>query len=320
MLSRRHLRIKVIQALYAFFQSGNDRVDIGERQMLKSVDNIYSLFISQLSFIVELVSFASTRIENAKKKYIPTEAELNPITRFIDNRFIIQLNNNIDFQKKVEGVKPNWHEQEELIRKIHNEFIDSHEYKYFIKSTSDSYKSDKDIIIILIKKFLFENESLQFFYEEKDIHWVDDYYTSFLLILKFIKSYNENWDESKAIPELYKDSSSFEINDDKKLAIDLFRKTIVHSNEYEEMIKEKAKNWDIERIAIMDVILLKTAITELIGFSSIPVNVTLNEYIEISKYFSSPRSKIFINGMLDKIIIELQAENKIKKIGRGLIK
>ncbi len=319
MLSRRHLRIKVMQALYAFYMSDNDRVDIGEKQLLRSIDMIFDLFIYQLSFLIELFDFSEKRIKDAKTKFFPTEEELNPSTKFIDNKIINQFRQNNDLQKHIERLKINWHDEEEMIRKIYLQFKDGKEFRAYLNSGDDSYKAAKDVIIVLIKNYLVECDALKYYFEEKHIHWVDDYDTVLVLLVNFINSYKENWDGFTKLPNIFKDEINSGVGEDRKMLVDLFRKTIVRGAEFDEMINEKAKNWEFDRIAKLDIILIKMALTEFVGFPSIPLKVTLNEYIEISKMYSSPKSKVFINGILDKLVGELTKEGKIKKVGRGLM-
>lgn len=315
MLSRRDLRIKVLQALYSFFQSKNDRLDIGERQLLTSIDKINDLFIYQLSFLIEVIDFAKKRIEDGKKKFIPSEEDLNPDTRFANNRIIYQLSENRNLFNKIVQRKISWADEEEMIRRIYQKFRDSEDYQKFIDNENDSYQTDMDILALFIKKYINEDDSLKFHYEEMNIHWAEDYYTVTFLLLKFLKTIGKNWSEFKALPEIYKDIDEEGRSDDRKFVIDLFRKSVINSRKYEELITNKTKNWEFDRIAIMDVILIKMAICEFIEFPSIPTKVSLNEYIEISKAYSSPKSKIFINGILDKLVEDLSNLDQIKKIG-----
>ncbi len=319
MLSRRHLRIKVMQALYAFFQSHNDRLDIAEKQLLQSIDKIYDLYIYQLSLLIEIIEFGRIRIENAKLKFYPDDEDLNPNTKFIDNKFILQLEVNKFLLKQIEEKNISWFEEQEIVRKIYQKIKESDEYNAYLKSTDNSYKADKDIIIKLFKKYISKTEILQYFYEEKSIYWADDYDIATMMVIKTIKFFHKDMDENVPLPSLYKNSEKSHLNNDREFTIKLFRKTILRSEEYEKLISEKAKNWEIKRIAIMDIILIKMALTEILEFTSIPLKVSMNEYIEISKLYSTHKSKIFINGVLDKLIVDLKAKNQIKKLGRGLI-
>jgi len=319
MLSRRHLRIKVLQALYAFVQSSNDRLDIGEKELLKSLDKLYEIYIYQLSLLIEIVEFAQKRIEENKQKYIPTEEDLNPNTRFINNQFIRQLSGNKDFLKNIEKCKISWVNSDEIVRKIYVNIRESNDYKDYMNAKTTNYESDKEIFIKIIKKQISRSEILQFYYEEKSIYWSDDFYTANLLSIKTIKSFSENWDENKKLPALLKNGNNDKYNEDKEFVKNLFRKTILKSDEFEKLIEDKVRNWEMDRIAVMDILLIKMALAELLEFPSIPVKVTLNEYIELAKMYSTPKSKIFVNGILDKLILDLKSQKKIKKTGRGLL-
>lgn len=318
MLSRRQLRIKVLQALYAFFQSKESRIDIAEKQLLKSIEKLYELYIFQLSFILEIFEFSEKRIEEAKNKFLPTESDLDPNTKFINNRFLKQLSGNKELLKKINDLKISWSDEENLIRKTFLKISESNKYKDYMNSSDNSYNADKEIVIKLLKKEITENEVLKNYYEDRSIYWVDDYYTVTMLIIKTIKLFQEDWDEFVPLPSIYKTSDK-ENNEDRKFIIELFRKTIIHSREYEQLIDKKTKNWELDRIAVMDIILIKMALAELLEFSNIPVKVTMNEYIEISKLFSTPKSKIFVNGILDKLVVDLNKKNLINKTGRGLM-
>jgi transcription antitermination protein NusB len=319
MLSRRLLRIKVLQALYAHFISDNDRVDNGERQLFVSIDKLYDLFIHQLSLLAEITDFERQRMEEAKSKFLPTAEELNPNTRFTDNRFIAQIVKNRDYNRLVELLKISWADDDELIRKLNNQIRESKEYAKYLAMEEDSYETDKNFIIKIFVKFICQSELLKSIYEEKSIYWANDFETVSVLIQKTIKDFRESWDEFKPLPTIFDNNGIDDSKEDKEFVKQLYRKTIIHSADFEEIIAHKAENWEYERIAQMDIILLKMAITELTEFPSIPVKVTLNEYIELSKSYSTPKSKVFINGILDNLISEFKESNRIRKTGRGLM-
>ena len=319
MLSRRQLRIKALQALYAFIQSVNDQLDQGEKEMIRSLEKLYEIYIYQLSFLIEIVDFSGKRIEENKKKFIPTEEDLNPNTRFIDNRFYHQLAYNRDLLKYIDKYKINWVDQEDMIRKLMAQIRESKDYTDYLNKRQNSYNDDKDIFIKIIKKHLSRSEILQFYYEEKSIYWYDDFFTANLLVIKAIKGIDSSWDEYHKLPVFFEKDSEGNQNEDKEFIINLFRKTIIKSAEYEKLIDEKVKNWEMDRIAVMDVLIIKMALVELLEFPSIPIKVTLNEYIELAKLYSTPKSKVFVNGILDKLIGDLKAQKRIKKTGRGLI-
>lgn len=319
MLSRRHLRIKVLQALYAFFQSLNDRIDLGEKELFKSVNKIYEIYIYQISLILEVAEFANKRLEENKKKFFPTEDDLNPSRRFIENQVIAQIANNEDFKKLQDVYKINWSNEEEMIRKLYVEIRDSSDYQNYMGLKDHTYNDDREILVKILKKQFLRSESLHYFFEEKNIHWSDDFFTANMLAIKTLKHYKESFDRNYKLPTLFKNDDFDETNEDKEFVKQLFRKSIIKSDEYEVIIEAKVKNWEMERIAVMDVLLIKMALAELLEFSSIPIKVTLNEYIELAKMYSTPKSKIFVNGILDKVIAELKENKQIKKTGRGLL-
>jgi N utilization substance protein B len=315
MLSRRHLRIKALQSLYAFIQSHNDRLDYGEKELLRSLDKLYEIYIYQLSLLIEIVDYADKRIEENRRKFYPTKDDLNPNTRFVDNRFIKQLADNKSYNTNAEKYKISWADEEEMIRKLFVKIRDSKFYKEYMDSPDSSYENDKDVVIKIVKKIISESDSLHFYFEERNIYWADDFYTANYLVIKTIKGFNEKHGELTPLPTLFKNDNQ----EDKDFLINLFRKVILRSDEYFLLIEGKVKNWESDRLAVMDILLLKMALAELLEFPSIPVKVTLNEYIELSKMFSTPKSKVFINGILDKMIADLRRKNEIKKMGRGLL-
>jgi transcription antitermination protein NusB len=319
MLTRRHLRIKVLTSLYAFFQSMNEDMAFGEKELFRSINKLYEIYVYQLSLLVELVEFAKLRLDHNKQKFFPTEDDLNPSTRFIENRIVRQIAQNLDYKRFVDVYKINWHDQSEMIRKLYAEVRESQDYIHYMEAGTDSYSNDKEILISIIKKQVINSEILHFFYEEKSIYWSDDFYTSSLLVIKTLKSFKESWDENHKLPAVFQNNESGEQDEDREFVKELFRKTILKSDQYARLIQEKAKNWEMDRIAVMDILLLKMALTELTEFQSIPVKVTMNEYIDLAKMYSTPKSKIFVNGILDKLIVDLKSQNKIVKTGRGLV-
>jgi len=319
MLNRRQLRVKVVQAIYAYEQSGNDRMDLGEKELFISLENINRLFITQLSLLLEVSDFASQRIEEAKKKFFPTEEEKNPSVRFVENRLLALIRNNIDVQRKIKVYKVSWKDEKDMIRKIDLTMKESELYQNYIHAANDSFQTDKSFLDKFYMHFFVGNEALESFYEEQNIHWASDLDIVNNLILRYIKSIKEDSDETTPLPQLFPIDNIDGISEDRLFVRDLFRKTILHYDEYTAMIAERAVNWEFDRIATMDKLLLRMAVAELLEFPSIPIKVTLNEYIELSKIFSTPRSRIFINGILDKLIAQSRAEGKINKTGRGLM-
>lgn len=318
MLSRRQLRIKVLQSLYAFIQSDNDRLEVGEKKLFISIDKLYELCFWQLSIIVEVANFARKRSEEAKLKHFPSEEDLNPNTKFINNSFIEKLTDNKDFQKQCELYKINWSDETEMIRRLYVRVKESKDYATYMNSGESSFVEDSEFIIKAFKKQIAKSESLRNFYEDESIYWTDDYHNATSLVVKMINVMDEESDEYLKFPRIIKTSGEID-DEDRTFTKLLFHKTLLKSDYYEELITKKVVNWEFERIASMDILILKMALAELLEFPSIPIKVTLNEYIELAKYFSTPKSSTFVNGILDKLISELNKEKKIKKSGRGLM-
>ena len=318
MLNRRYLRIKAMQAIYACIQSGNQRVDLIEKQMLHSIETLYELFIFQMSVISELVNFETIRIVDAGQKYFPSAEELNPNKKFISNRLIAQLTQNKDLIRKINYYHISWVGEYDIIHNIYTKLKDSRLYKDYMNSGISGYQEDKEFVSRIFKKFISESEALQSFFEEKNIFWSDDYYVAAYMAQKTLGTFSESDDENKTIPGLYKISQGGD-NEDKEFVVDLFRKTLLNLKEFDDLILKYVRNWEMERIAMLDNILMNMAITEILNFRSVPVKVSLNEYIDIAKEYSTPQSSIFINGILDSIVKELKEEKRIIKAGRGLI-
>lgn len=314
MLNRRHLRIKVLQALYAFSQSNNDNLVAGEKELLHSINKMYDMYIYFLLIFEEFPRFANLRIEEAKRKRIPTEEDLNPNLKFVNNLFIQQLIENRPLHNAAKEEKVNWvgDVEQDLLKKMFNYVRDTEFFNLYMESEENSYKEDKEFVIQLFKKEICNFELLHNFFEEKSIYWGDDVDHVCSMVIKTLKSFKEGEGEFQPIMDLYKE-------DEEDYVRTLFRKTVLNDKENEEMIAKYTKNWESDRLAKMDILLMKLAITEAKEFSSIPLKVTLNEYIEISKFYSTPKSNGFINGVMDKIFGDLKKDGVIKKVGRGLI-
>ncbi len=303
-----------MQALYGFLQSDTKDLAKSERELFIGIEKIYDLFIYQLAFLIELKHVASVLMEEAKTKRLPTQDDLKPNLKFIENKFLAQLEENIHVKREINNRKISWNNEFELVKKVFNTIKVSPDYEKYLNVSDDSYSSHRDFILEVFREFIADFELVNHLYEEKNLHWGDDIYIVNPMIVKLIESFKENSNPDFSLMSLYKDKE-----EDGQFVKDLFRETAMRNEEIEKLIGDKTKNWEVERIALMDVLLMKMAITEILHFSSIPVKVTLNEFIEISKIYSTPKSKIFINGILDKIVADLKAENKLNKMGRGLM-
>lgn len=312
MINRRFLRIKVMQALYSYLQSGNTDLAKAEKEMFASIDKVYELYIYLIALLMDIHHSASMQLEDNKNKHRPSADDLNPNKKFVENSILAGFLTNTELKKEIANRKVSWQNDFDLVKKLFIEIRNSEEYKAYMASGTHSVAEDKKFIESIIRNCIADNDILEFWIEEKNIHWVDDYFIAVNALIKTVETAKP--DGSITLSELYKDAE-----DDKQFARTLLTKCIVHNGDYEELISAKTQNWEIERIAFLDVLLMKMAITEVINVSSIPVKVSMNEYIEISKQYSTPKSKVFINGVLDKVVADLKSQNKIQKTGRGLL-
>ncbi|MDY0342787.1 MAG: transcription antitermination factor NusB [Lentimicrobium sp.] len=319
MLSRRHLRVKVMQSLYAWFQSGETQVPLFEKSLTSSIEDIYTLYINLLSALNETRDFALNRMEDARQKFLPTAEDLDPNTRFVDNPFLLQLDNNRQLRKLIEQNKISWADHHEIIRKMYQHLRESEEFQKYMNAPSVTYRQHKELVLYFFGEIMLRSDAFVSLFEERSIHWADDIDTAATMVAKTIRKWEAAYDEFAALPPLM--VSPDEEGDDlmRDFVLKLFRKVITRGEESSTLIAKRAQNWDIDRIASLDIIILKMAMAEFTDFPSIPVKVTINEYIEISKDYSTPRSRQFVNGMLDKLVADLRSEDKIKKTGRGLI-
>lgn len=319
MLNRRFLRVKVLQQIYAYHQAEETDLLAAERRLLDSVDSLYELFIRQLTFWVEVKCFAERRIEENMHKNFPTQEDLNPNRKFVNNRVINALENNRDLQALQEKYKINWdNDREDFIRGFYNRMREYPEYQEYMNSEKSSFALDKKLILSIIDNYMAEDDVLFDFYSDKNLVFNSDYQICLFLLWKFFNEMEEDFGPDTKIPAAFKTENG-ETNDDKSFIVRLFRLTMKNADEYRELVKANISNWDYDRIALMDKIIIFMALTEFQQFHDIPVKVTINEYIEISKYYSTPDSRRFVNGILDKLSEKLKADGKIMKTGRGLV-
>ncbi len=319
MLGRRHYRIKVLQALYAYFQGGEARIEVAEKNLLISLDKVYELYYLQLSFLLEVIHFYRFRMEESKTKFYPTPEEVNPSYKLSENRVLMQLQQNRDLAAQTGKYKISWTEEQDMVRKIYQKLKASKDLADYLNSGLNTYREDQEFLEKLFRKFIAKSADLQYYFEERSIYWDDDFEVAAIFVLKTIKLMSEDFREGDSLTALFNRDQEDNPEEDRKFILDLFRKTIINSEESDKLIDDRTRNWELDRIALTDILLIKMALTELTAFSQIPVKVTMNEYIEISKQFSSQKSKLFINGILDKLVLDLTAEKKIRKTGRGLM-
>ncbi|MBC8265639.1 MAG: transcription antitermination factor NusB [Flavobacteriales bacterium] len=314
MINRRHIRLKVMQSVYAYFTSKNQDLDNAIKQMIRQTESISHLYLLLTSLPIALAQFSKIFLEEQKNKHLPTDLDKNPSENFANNQIIQLIAEDEILIGKINKVTGLWFNNDHnFIQKLFVKIWKSDLYKEYTTSNQSSFLQDKDFLLSIFDKFIVEDELLHHILEEESIFWLDDLPFVANIVYSQIKNVKQG-------AEAYSFSTStFKNNDDKTFAKKLFTTTINHHKEFEKIITKKAKNWDLDRIAKMDQILIMMALCELMYFDEIPIKVTLNEYIEVAKYYSTNKSKGFINGILDKVISEYKKSGKIKKVGRGLV-
>lgn len=307
MINRILIRIKVLQIVYSFYQNGNSDLKVAENELLFSLRKSYDLYHYFLLLITEVTNLQKRTLDIKKNKYMPTHAELNPNTRLIDNRFAAQVAENAALQKYVAEQGLSWANDEEFVKSVLDIILASDLYNEYLDNENDSYETDKEFWRCVFKKLICGNEVIEDFLEDKSIYWNDDIEIVETFTLKTIKKFEEKNGSKQELLPMFKDL------EDHSFAIKLFRQTLLKGAEYRERINNHMKNWETERIANMDLIIMQVALAEIMTFPSIPINVTLNEYIDTAKYYSTPKSGNFINGILDSIVSELKKEKVLLK-------
>ena len=314
MLNRRHIRIKVMQTLYANKSNTNDDTLNEEKFLNESLNSMYDLYLVILALLTEIGKKAKEKSERYQKKILATDSDKNPNTKFIDNSILKILSENQMLQNVLTKRKLNfWDLDFEYVDIVYKDILKSEVFKSYMNSEDSNFESDKRFIIKIYSDVIAPHDKLYDYFEDKRLTWVDDLPVVNTSLLKLLKKLKPTSSETFFLPDLYKDE------DDKDFATKLFKKTLEKQNILTQEINAKTTNWDTERFASIDGVLLHMAVCEFQDFPSIPVKVTINEYLEIAKEYSTPKSSLFINGILDKIIKEYKAENKYAKKGRGLV-
>ena len=290
MINRILIRIKVLQIVYSYYQNGNNDLKVAENELLFSLRKSYDLYHYFLLLIVDV-----------------TEAELNPNTRLIDNRFAAQIAENEALRKYVAEQGLSWDNDEDFIKMVLDLILSSEQYGEYLNNENDSYETDKEFWRIVFKKLICGNEAIDDYLQDKSIYWNDDISIVETFTLKTIKQFEEAAGSKQKLLPMFKDL------EDQSFAIKLFRQSLMKGSEFRERINKHMKNWETERIANMDLIIMQVALAEIMTFPTIPINVTLNEYIDTAKYYSTPKSGTFINGILDSVVNELKKEKLLLK-------
>ena len=313
MLNRRHIRIKILHILYGFYQDSDADVVATRKALNHSVGKMQELYVLLLMMIGAMQGFAIDRIEAGRKKQLPTPEDLHPNTKFVTNKPLRALANSKKLQKAASDLGVGWGDDQEMLRKMFRSLLEHEEYIEFMASEERGFKHDREYLIRIFRKHMITSEVFQERLEEQSIFWNDDLDLAASMAIKTIKTIRETDDDITLLPLWRED------DDDKQFLETLFVESLAQAEVNEILVTEAAKNWELERIALMDRILMKMALAEAKSFSSIPLKVTLNEYIELSKYYSTPKSNGFINGVLDQLFTQLKKDGTIVKIGRGLI-
>ncbi len=313
MISRRLLRIKALMALYAFNRREDGDLVRAETELNFSITKTYDLYHYLLLLILEISDIAAERIERALYKKIPTPQDLNPNRRFIDNPVITQLRNNQSFNKYLDSTKLSWINFIHIPRALYNRMISWDEYEEYMNAEVANYQTHRKFVISLITRLFPGSEDLVNCLEEQSIYWNDDMEYVLVMIEKTLRKFkSESGDRTELMP-------LFKNKEDEEFVKVLFRKAVINTKQCSELIENNTTNWEVERIALMDILVMQLAITEVMEFPEIPVKVTLNEYIEIAKYYCTPKSSTFVNGILDNIFREIREKGLLKKYGRGLV-
>ncbi len=313
MINRRLLRIKVVQILFAYYNTEDKSLAAAEKELKFSIDKSYEMYHYFLLLPNELAKYAQKIIDLNKSKKLPTEEDLNPNTRFVDNKIVELLRENEDLIRYQQAHSISWVNHPELIKDLYQRILETEYYKEFMEGEKEGFEADRNFWVKVFKKVLPEFEALGELLEEISIYWNDDAELVLSMAMKTIKNMPEDADETYELMELFKDQ------DDSEFSAKLLRKAILKGKDFQGWIEEMTKHWDLERLAMMDNVIMKVALAEIIEFKNIPVKVSLNEYIEIAKNYSTQKSGTFINGVLDNIVSKLKRENQILKVGRGLM-
>ena len=314
MLNRRHIRVKVMQLLYAYDEGEGGNLEKEEKFLTKSTEGMYDLYLLMLSLMAEVQVKAEDYLTKKKQKHLATEEEKNPNKKFINNEVILLLKRNTSLDEALEKRKlTNWKLDDEYVDVIFKSLRKSDIYETYMSTRATNFNEDREFAINFFKHIIAPNDKLYDYLEDKNITWLDDLPVVNTNILKLLRKVKPNSNEQHFLPKLYKDL------DDKEFATNLLKKTILNLNSFSEEVYNKTANWDKDRIANLDLILLQMAICEFRKFPSIPVKVTINEYLEIAKEYSTPKSSIFINGILDKLVKEYSDKGTLNKSGRGLL-
>ncbi|MBU3822703.1 transcription antitermination factor NusB [Flavobacteriaceae bacterium XHP0103] len=303
-----------MQTIYAFKGGESDDFSPNQKFLLFSIENMYNLYLLILSLLIEVQKRAEADLLKKQNKHLATHEDKNPNRKFVNNELLLSIKDNLQLKNQLEAHKiTNWELDSEYVDIIFKAITNSDLYKAYMQNKVSDFKEDKLFVVDVFKEVIAPNEKLYEYIEDKNLTWLDDLPTINTTILKLLRKAKPQLPDNYFTPKLYKDA------DDKQFAVDLFKKTLLNRSVLNNEVEKKTQNWDADRIANVDYVLLQMAICELKNFPSIPVKVTINEYLEIAKEYSTPKSSVFINGILDKLVKEYEEAGNLNKIGRGLV-
>ena len=308
MINRELIRLKVVQLSYAYYQNGTHKLDTAEKDLFTSLSKAYDLYLYLLELMVEITRIAERAYLTAVQRAERLGEKTRPNTRFVNNQFIAQLRVNHQLEDFTENQKKTWANDEDFVRRLFKQVQESETYQeWMAREGQPTYEEDREFWRRLYKEALVDNEDLDQLLEEKCIFWNDDRFIVDTFVMKTIRRFErKNGANQQLLPE-------FRDEEDREFARRLFRASMLGADSYRQLIAQSLRNWDLERLALMDLLVMQTALAEMMTFPSIPLTVTINEYVDISKYYSTPRSGGYINGMLDAIARRLIKEGRLKK-------
>ncbi len=307
MINRVLIRLKVIQVIYAYYQNEGKNVETAEKELFYSLSKAYDLYNYLLLLMVEVTRFADRRIDNRRHKLRPTYEDLNPNTRFIDNAFVAQLAANKQLEEFSKNQKRTWDDEGDFVKRLFEQIEASGIYQGYMAKETLTYEDDRELWRKLYRTFIAQNDEIDELLEEQSLYWNDDKAIVDTFVLKTIKHFEpQKGAEQELLPE-------YKSDDDKEFARKLLHNAINNAEAYRNLMEQNTKNWNMERLAFMDILIMQVALAEILSFPTIPTTVSLNEYVEVAKMYSTPKSGSFINGMLDTIVNQLKKENKLRK-------
>lgn len=307
MINRILIRTRIVQIVYSWYQNTNKDLRTAEKELLFGLQKSYDLYYYLLLLMVELTKTYEARVEAKRNKYLPTDEDLNPNVKLIENKFVRQLSQNQQFNKYLNERPMSWNEHDAFVKNLLNEILESETYLEYSRKDVTSYNEDREFWRKIFKTFIYNNETLDDILEDESIFWNDDVEIVQTFVMKSIKQFSEKAGENQPLLPMFKDE------EDKEFALKLLHDTILNAQKYRQLIEHHTEKWDFDRIAFMDMIIMQIALAEIHTFETIPTSVSLNEYIEIAKSYSTPKSGTFVNGILDAIVADLKKDNIIFK-------